>query len=123
MRLWELEEGDGADIAPEFDEEEHQDHARPQLLRIPPALQGEELPQRPVPAPNARQEAPPPPAPEPVPRGRRARIQAGLQRADIIHPEPLQGLQRFLQMARDDVEDEWDSDEMGDEDEELAVFQ
>lgn len=98
----------------------------PNPPRPPPPQQPQDPPNRPpqgriahapAPAPD-----PPPPPPEPVrqaPQGRHARIQRGLERLPARAPDhgpPMQGLQRFLQLVRDDEEDEWDSDEMGDGD-------
>lgn len=120
QRLWELEEGDGvreaihvgiqrpAAFDPEDDDMDPGFWARP-------ADEEEERPQ-PPPVPN-------PPA-QAVQAGRQEplrapgvrvnrRIQQGLARpAPLVEPNRGDGLQRFLQMAAADREDEWDSDEL-----------
>ena len=123
QRLWELELGDGDDVGigffggagdlmdPDFDDDQ------PVAPLAPP-------PPPPLPAARA---PPPPPA---LPRAGRAPLAAAparavaapLHRAERVRVAPVgparapvQGLQHFLQMVEDDEEDEWDSDEMGDE--------
>ena len=121
MRLWELEAGDGAgpgegyeggrameylmeDESDEDDEEEEIDplpapqngRAPPQHIRAPP--QQEQEPRR---VPGVRVNG---------------RVQQGLARPaplprlNGVEP-PVQGLQRFLQLAANDEEDEWDSED------------
>lgn len=115
MRLWELEGGDdgeiglafggGADEVPlDSDDEDEPDagpHAFP-VIMAPPAAPQIQAAARVARAQEARR--PNNRAPENVQRGRAA---------------PGPGLQRALQMIEADEEDEWDSDEMEEEDEEL----
>ena len=121
MKLFELEEGDGLHVV-----------RGPQLL-APPINEIRAAPARVafLEAHNEDGEAiVPPPAPlalhvqqaavaDDNPNGVRinARVQQGLARGNGIggaehQGMPMQGLQRFLQMAGDDEEDEWDSDEL-----------
>lgn len=137
MRLWEQENGTDGDPRPErpppaipldIDAAAFmwqappppQPRLRPTLLPLAPPPQN--LPHRPFQGRIRRgTNPPPPPAPPTVPRGRQARIQLGLERlpARVQDPAPpMQGLQHFLQLVRDDEEDEWDSDELGDGDDE-----
>lgn len=121
QRLWELEEGDGLDAqrdAPILVEESDDDNDPGPAPAPPPA---------PPPPPAAlpfRHNRPPapilqPPIVFPGRLNRAERIEAGLERAAALprggRGPPVQGLQNFLQLAQDDEEDEWDSDEMGDE--------
>jgi len=120
MRLWELEGGDdgefglgfggGADQMPlGFDADDDEDEDGPL---------GEPIPLAPVPPRNQ--------AAAQIPRAQGAAAPA---RANERAPAPAPrargraaappGLQRALQMIEDDEEDEWDSDEMEEEDEEL----
>ena len=124
MRLW---EGEGGDQAPIPRRPPPRNRAR--ALRPPPAEP------RPVteavrqPAEAARaadggggDEAPLPPAPEP-PRAPQPPWRAPGGLAQLRAPAPAgedAGLQRFLRLAMDDQEDEWDSDEM-EGDEEIPV--
>lgn len=138
MRLWDQENGTDGDPRPErppppipLDINDAaafmwqappppQPRLRPTLLPLAPPPQN--LPHRPFQGRIRRgTNPPPPPAPPTVPRGRQARIQLGLERLPARVQDlapPMQGLQRFLQLVRDDEEDEWDSDEMGDGDDE-----
>ena len=120
QRLWELEGGDEAQEGDGF--------ARPQAAQPAPQPGLAERP-----APRAEQANPPPPAPNPPqggaqPQQARAgprvnrRVQQGLARPGrpiANHADPENGLQRFLRMAAEDQEDEWDSDELEDSDDEL----
>ena len=127
MRLWELEAGDDGEFGQGYgggraggvgdfgdgddDDDSDDDDDDVQIERLPPVLGP---PMRYVP-PMVR--APPraPPvaaaAPAAAGPGRGARIRA---ERNIAVGEAA-GLQRFLEMARDDNEDEWDSDEMSDD--------
>ena len=139
MRLWELEGGDDGEFGQGFgggarglpmdfdddeeeEEEEDQDFAPPAAPEPPPAI-------------NLR-----PPAQHmggQAARPQRARQGAGPRQNQNLAlaavPQPIQqnadprpngnrgaGLQRFLQMVQDDEEDEWDSDEMEENDDELG---
>ena len=128
MRLW---DGEGGDVAPIPRRPPPRNRAR--APRPPP------VEQRPVTeavrevgaaagvdggdeGEEGRAEGPLPPAPDP-PRAPQPpwRMPGGLAR--IRPPAPVgedAGLQRFLRLAMDDQEDEWDSDEM-DDDEEIPV--
>ena len=119
QRLWELEGGDGVG--------DPQPAAAPPADIIDRAWDVENLP---------------PPAPNPPPRDANAiaiaaahnlvqqqrqgvrfnrRVQQGLARpAEPIQPRREAGLQRFIRLAADDREDEWDSDEL-DSDEDMAI--
>lgn len=121
QRLWELEEGDGLVVQHEapMAEDESDDEDDPAPAPAPP-------PAPPPPhaaLPFRRNREPVPIVQPPImfrPRFNRGeRIQAGLERAAPLprggRGPPVQGLQNFLQLAQDDEEDEWDSDEMGDE--------
>lgn len=123
MRLWELEEGDEGNGDVRFEgvrgweaainaaqEADAEADAAPAVVEIPPnddeveevqqALQGVAI-----------QDRPPVPAPPP-PVGRRApRRPAGPPEANG------HGVQRFVQMALNDEEDGWDSDELDEDDE------
>lgn len=102
MRLWELEGGEEghfglgfpgyADgIAPGFDN--HNDGGDDIAIPIPPVAA----------APVGHDHGPVAPAPD---------------AAEVARPQQGgQGLQRFLQMVRNDEEEEWDSDEMEEDDE------
>ena len=115
MRLWELEGGDGIQDPPRrhpplFENPNHNGpadiHARPRVRAVPPPP------------------APIPPRPEPVQGVRvNAQVQQGLVRPQPIVPAPARGppvpgLQRFLQLAQNDEEEGWDSDELEDSDDE-----
>ncbi len=117
LRLWELEEGDGApNYAPAVFDPEDDPALAPPPPPPPAPAPPPGLPFRPNPEPGLH--AAQPPALAPV-RGRAARVQAGLQRPVPLprnnQRPPIQGLQHFLQLAQGDEEDEWDSDEMDDE--------
>lgn len=115
MRLWELEGGDGIQDPPRrhpplFENPNHNGpadiHARPRVRAVPPPP------------------APIPPRPEPVQGVRvNAQVQQGLVRPQPLVPAPARGppvpgLQRFLQLAQNDEEEGWDSDELEDSDDE-----
>jgi len=128
QKLWELEQGDGAG-AP----------ARPQPPPIevifeedpPPVNNGPAHAQQP-----ARQRAQPPhqlqhnvgrriPPPAPVPPAQQAEGGRGRRRApQRAEPVPValpgHGLQRFLELAAMDEEDDWDSDELEEIEDQLA---
>lgn len=116
MRLWELEEGDdgnrdGADANAMFGGVRAAEQAA-----MFAAMIEEEARAEPEPPPPAAAAVPQPPAPEP-PQQARARQapnppRAAQQRRQPVVPDP--GLQRFLQLAANDEEDGWDSDEMED---------
>lgn len=133
QRLWELELGDGDDVGIGFAGGDPDGDNFPLLLFDPdeeddePAIPRGRRPRPPPPLPVVRRQypavayAPPRAVPAggvPAPLNRAERIQAGLQRIAPVARDarpPVQGLQHFLQMVQDDEEDEWDSDEMGDE--------
>ena len=50
------------------------------------------------------------------------RVQQGLARAQRLPAQvpPMQGLQRFLNMAGNDEEEDWDSDELDDDGDEIG---
>ncbi|KAI9843787.1 MAG: translation termination inhibitor protein itt1 [Thelocarpon superellum] len=101
MRLWELEEGDGVDeSAPAAN-----NHRGAEAIQAPAAAVEAGRPQgiggRP-------RDAAPAPAPAPAPGAR-----VPLPRA--VDHEHNPGLRRFLELVENDEEDEWDSDEMGEE--------
>ena len=123
QRLWELEQGDGEGVARQIDEARH---------APPPPPPAEPLPAAPAEVMEVVFEAdPPPPAPNPpqaaaAPEARvqpwemngiriNRRAQQGLVRARPVRNQN-DGLQRFLQLAVEDHEDEWDSDEMDSDD-------
>lgn len=142
MRLWELEAGDGGDVGQGYaggegeipdnasDDDDDDEDSESEDEPIPP----------PAPAPPARIPNHPRRAAAEAVRGRQAgaavqqaqaargprvnaRVQAGLARPPpLLGPmvaergPPVQGLQRFLELVRNDEEDEWDSDEMDDGD-------
>lgn len=122
MRLWELEAGDDGEFGQgygggraggvgEFGEEDDDydsDEDDVQIERLPP-VPGPPIRHLP-PIILAAPRAPPPVAP-PAAAGRGARLRA---ERNVAVGEAA-GLQRFLEMARDDNEDEWDSDEMSDD--------
>lgn len=129
MRLWELEAGDGAEVGINFeggadipnpidDIQRPAPPPPPAPIPPPPPLAPLANPNRPNPEAVARN-APPDPGLQARQARRQARIQLRLRQqaapARDLGP-PMQGLQRFLQMVRNDEEDEWDSDEMGDGD-------
>ena len=120
QRLWELEEGDGMGVqreVPIFEDESDEDDPAP-APAPPPAPPP---PHAPLPFRRNREPVPivQPPIVFPPRLNRAGRIQAGLERAAPLprggRGPPVQGLQNFLQLAQDDEEDEWDSDEMGDD--------
>ncbi|MDI1492466.1 MAG: hypothetical protein OHK93_003680 [Ramalina farinacea] len=125
MRLWELEAGDDGEFGQGYgggraggvgdfgdgDDDDSDEDDDVQIERLPP-----------VPRPPLRHVPPMIPAPPRAPPvavaapadgggGRGARIRA---ERNVAVGEAA-GLQRFLEMARDDNEDEWDSDEMSDD--------
>ena len=117
MKLWELEEGDGIDVARE---------AVPQrrAAPIPNAVVNVEAPPPAPMAPGPPPNLPPPRAQVNAPRANvggnpnrvhmNARAQGAWQPGRMLDVR-MQGLQRFLEMVEDDREDEWDSDELDDE--------
>ena len=121
MRLWELEEGDeGARDGPDGNAVFGGVRAAEQAAIFAAMVQEQEVERQ---QPQAQQHPPqqppqamqiPPPAPQPPqqPRPRQAPYapRAAQQRRALRAPDP--GLQRFLQLAANDDEDGWDSDEM-----------
>ena len=119
QRLWDLEEGDGEGVVRPVD---HPIRAPP-IVPPPVEVIFEER--------EVNNAAPPPPAPNP-PQAAQAplraaqwenngirvnrRAQQGLVRGRPV-PNQNDGLQRFLQLAVEDQEDEWDSDELDSDDE------
>ena len=101
QRLWELEEGD-------------EDHGN-----VPNAPAAPAAPPPPEVIFEESDEELPPPAPEPPGERRRAPRPRGAQ-GNLRQQQP--GLQRFLRMAAEDREDEWDSDEL-DSDEDDARWE
>lgn len=94
MRLWELEGGDDGEIGLEFG-----GGAR---VLAADDVEGELPPPHPPAAPAPPAAHAPPPAPARLPaNGQNRLVDAGLQRA--------------LRMIQDDEEDEWDSDDLGDD--------
>lgn len=121
MRLWELEAGDGADVgigfaggAIDHDFQNETDSDDDDGLAFPPRLQPP-----PPPEPRAPPQPPPPPAIAPIVIPFRVRELQRLAPQNRNPRPPVQGLQHFLQMVQDDEEDAWDSDEMGDEEDDF----
>lgn len=120
MRLWELEEGDGGEVGQGFAGGMGDGMALVEdgdvweELQAPPAPMAPVRPADPGPLPpGRRQQGQRNRAAQPAVGGGRGGGGGGGRRQDPA-------LQRFLQMVQDDEEDEWDSDDMEDEAEELG---
>jgi E3 ubiquitin-protein ligase RNF14 len=120
QRLWELEGGDGGEVGLGFeggdnfsdsgsDDGSDGEDEPVADMELPVAVAAQ--PPAPLPRP---QPANMPPMPPQAPGGNRARRQNPQAPAEQRQPN-IVGLQRFLQMVDRDEEDEWDSDELGDE--------
>ncbi|KAL8644328.1 MAG: hypothetical protein Q9210_007309 [Variospora velana] len=147
MRLWELEAGDGDDVGRGFaggidddvdeafdgqddnplDDFHHVDNEDEYLIEIlrahhappPPAHVQAAIARRAAAAPGRRNEVGRPVAfPEPEP----ANAIAPRPPPGLVRRRPLDGLQRFLELARNDQEDDWDSDDLDDENDEDEDF-
>ena len=117
MRLWELEAGDGAGPGEGYEGGRAMEYMEDES----DVDEQEPEPELPPPPQNVRA----PPQLEPANRGVHRirvnqRVQQGLARPaplprlNGVEP-PVQGLQRFLQLAVNDEEDEWDSDDDDDD--------
>ncbi|KAF2811801.1 RWD-domain-containing protein [Mytilinidion resinicola] len=144
QRLWELEEGDDGNGNVHFNGIRGAEAAAQRAAQAAVDIQNQEIDA-------AEDQEIPPPAPEPPaplvpapvfaqPNGRQAANQVPRENVRRNPRDPGQeraahggggryplmeanqmGLQRFLQLVRDDEEDEWDSDELEDEDDEFAI--
>ncbi|RMZ80475.1 hypothetical protein DV737_g2996, partial [Chaetothyriales sp. CBS 132003] len=137
MRLWELEGGDGADAENHRAEVGDEEEAAPDVLRHRrgeraiefinfAANAGGGVDGRRINIPDDEDDERASAAPLPVPaaprRNQRGRGQQanppGQNNDDTANPAPARamGLERFLELALLDAEDEWDSDELDDDD-------
>ena len=128
QKLWELEEGDGIGV----DRANFAYPVEPEPQPEPVQVVAEQLAADPPGADNGQ---PPPPAPVPPQAGPanppparnvphvNQRVQQGLARPRPVanFADPENGLQRFLRMAANDIEDEWDSDELDSDGEDWEI--